>query len=174
MNVYILFNKGEVIYIGEFEHLKDKAAVYADNAIYMSNTEITNFDLLENLIHELAHSLEESYAQFIYEDDLVREFRGKRERLMHLLNAEGFKRNSAIYQEIDYNIEFDTFLADEVGYPTLLTLTMGLFASPYGATSLQEYYANGFEKYFLGDHRLVRDTSPILYKKIEEIVNDEA
>jgi Mlc titration factor MtfA (ptsG expression regulator) len=50
---------------------------------------------------------------------------------------------------------------------------MGLFVSPYGATSLQEYFANGFEKYFLENPRAVRDISPVLYRKIEEIINDD-
>jgi Mlc titration factor MtfA (ptsG expression regulator) len=51
---------------------------------------------------------------------------------------------------------------------------MGLFVSPYGATSIQEYFANGFEKYFLDSPQKVRDISPVLYSKIEEIVNAEA
>ena len=50
---------------------------------------------------------------------------------------------------------------------------MGLFVSPYGATSIQEYFANGFEKYYLDNPRRVRDISPILYRKIEEIINDD-
>ena len=73
-----------------------------------------------------------------------------------------------------YNKKFDEFLANEVGYPTLLSITMGLFVSPYGATSIQEYFANGFEKYFLDSPQKVRDISPVLYSKIEEIVNAEA
>jgi hypothetical protein len=40
---------------------------------------------------------------------------------------------------------------------------MGLFVSPYGATSLQEYFANGFEKYYLGESKAVKDISPVLY-----------
>ena len=71
----------------------------------------------------------------------------------------------------NYNKKFDNFLANVVGYPTLLTLTMGLFASPYGATSIQEYFANGFEKYFLDNPRRVRDISPVLYRKIELILD---
>ena len=48
---------------------------------------------------------------------------------------------------------------------------MGLFVSPYGATSIHEYFANGFENYFLENPDTVRDISPVLYKKIEEIIN---
>ena len=77
-----------------------------------------------------------------------------------------------MYGFTEYNKKFDNFLANEVGYPTLLSLTMGLFVSPYAATSIQEYFANGFEKYFLDNPRMVRDISPVLYGKIEEIIND--
>ena len=110
---------------------------------------------------------------FIYTDNLINEFKGKRERLFHLLSAEGFHTNPVLYGFTEYNEKFDNFLANEVGYPTLLSLTMGLFASPYGATSIQEYFANGFEKYFLDNPRIVRNISPVLYRKIEEIINDD-
>ena len=69
-----------------------------------------------------------------------------------------------------YLIKFDEFLSDEVGYPTLLSITMGLFVSPYGATSLSEYFANGFEFYFLKDPGYVSKISPKLYEKIENLV----
>ena len=71
----------------------------------------------------------------------------------------------------EYNANFDKFLSDTVGYPTLLTLTMGLFASPYAATSIQEYFANGFEKYFLDDPWRLSTVSPILHDKIEQVIN---
>ena len=61
-----------------------------------------------------------------------------------------------LYDFTEYNKKFDNFFANEVGYPTLLSLTMGLFVSPYGATSIQEYFANGFEKYFLEGPRTVQ------------------
>ena len=38
-----------------------------------------------------------------------------------------------------------------VGYDNLNNFTNGLFSSPYGATSLKEYFANGFEEFFLGN-----------------------
>jgi hypothetical protein len=168
-----LLENVEVVYIGNFKELKGRNATYINGGIYMSPAEPTNFDMLENFIHEVAHSLEEQYGMLIYEDDLVNEFKGKRNRLYHILNAEGFHINPLLYSFTEYNQKFDEFLAHEVGYPTLLTLTMGLFASPYGATSIQEYFANGFEKYFLGNPRTVRDISPVLYRKIEEIINED-
>lgn len=168
-----LLNGVEVVYIGQFKELKGRNATYAHGGIYMSSSEPTNFDMLENFIHEVAHSLDQKYGMYIYDDNLIGEFKGKRERLRHLLEAEGYYISPAFYSYSEYNQKFDNFLANEVGYPTLLTLTMGLFASPYGATSIQEYFANGFEKYFLENPRTVRDISPILYEKIEEIINED-
>ena len=48
-----------------------------------------------------------------------------------------------------------------------------LFYSPYAITSLREYWANGFENYLLGDKYALKDLSPILYKKIDTILDDE-
>ena len=163
----------EVVYIGQFRELKDRNAMYNNGGIYISSAEPTNFDMLENFIHEVAHSLESSYGMMIYDEELIHEFKGKRHRLYHLLKGEGYHINPLLYSFTEYNKKFDDFLANEVGYPTLLSLTIGLFASPYGATSIQEYFANGFEKYFLDNPRTVRDISPVLYRKIEEIINDD-
>ena len=166
-----LLNNVEVVYIGQFKNLRNRNATYANGGIYINSMEPTNFDMLENFVHEVAHSLEIDHGALIYGSDVMDEFRGKRERLRHLLEAEGYKINPILYSYLEYNEKFDNFLANEVGYPLLLTLTMGLFASPYGATSFQEYFANGFEKYFLHNPRMVRDVSPLLYKKIEEIID---
>jgi len=168
-----LLQNVEVVYVGEFKELRGRNATFANGGIYMTSKEPTNFDMLENFIHEVAHSLEHQHGMFIYDDLLVSEFKGKRDKLYHLLVAQDYYINPVLYSYTEYNKEFDNFLANEVGYPTLLSLTMGLFVSPYGATSIQEYFANGFEKYYLENPRTVRDISPVLYRKIEEITNDD-
>jgi len=46
-----------------------------------------------------------------------------------------------------------------------------LFYSPYGATSLREYFANGFECYFhKRDHKFLKKISPAIFSKIEQIM----
>lgn len=163
----------DVVYVGNFKDLGSRDAAFTNGAIYMRAESSTSFDFLQNFIHEVAHSLEPDYGIELYSKALKEEFLGKRERLRHLLEEQGFTINPVLYKFTEYNQKFDEFLAFEVGYPTLLTLTMGLFASPYAATSLPEYFANGFEKYILENPRIVRDTSPILYDKIEEIIDDK-
>ena len=167
-----LLQNVEVVYVGDFKELDGRNAAFTNGAIYIIANEPTNFDILENFVHEVAHSLEAVRGWDIYDDNLINEFLGKRKRLRSILEAEGFEINPLLYDMTEYNKKFDEFLSDVVGYPTLLNLTMGLFVSPYGATSMQEYFANGFEKFFLDSPRLVRDISPVLYQKIDSILND--
>ena len=65
----------------------------------------------------------------------------------------------------------DDYLYQVVGYDRLnfIVSSYGLFASPYAATSLQEYFANGFEHFFLDDRKNLKECCPELYKKIEEL-----
>jgi len=49
-----------------------------------------------------------------------------------------------------------------------------LFFSPYAITALKEYWANGFENYIVGDYndrKKLKEISPKLFKKIEQILN---
>ncbi len=164
-----LLRNVDVFYIGDFKELKDRNAAYTDGAIYISNKELTNEDIIENIIHEIAHSLEDTFSQHIYDSPLISEFHSKRMTLKNILGARGYKLPLEYYEYLEYSPKFDSFLSSTVGYPELLSLTMGLFASPYGATSLQEYFANGFEKYFLDSPEVLRKVSPILHQKIEEL-----
>ena len=72
----------------------------------------------------------------------------------------------------EYNETFDNFLYKEVGYSKLGSAVMGLFVSPYAATSLEEYWAVGFEDYFVGDREYLKKISPQLFNKIKEIKDD--
>ena len=167
-----LFSFVEAIYVGDFPGLNDRNAVFADGAIYVRHDEATNYDFLENIIHEIAHSLvpTELVQEAVFGDSAMkREFLGKRERLRHILKAEGYKIPEKYYTETKYVDSFDRFLSEVVGYPTLLTLTMGLFVTPYGATSLEEYFADGFEKFYLEDPDDVKTISPSVYELIKQL-----
>ena len=75
-----------------------------------------------------------------------------------------------LFQEFKFTTgTFDEFLYKTVGYETLVNITMGLFISPYAATSLKEYFANGFEAYFIGDRSYLKKISPYIYDKIEQL-----
>ena len=168
------FSGVEAAYMGEFPELEEKNAVFADGAIYMTSTEDTTFDLLENIVHEVAHALEEREFTHVYSDGaLEREFLGKRQRLKSILDAEGYELPEKYYLNPEYSDIFDRYLSDLVGYPLLLNLTMGLFVSPYGATSLREYFANAFENFYLEGSETVKEVSPVAYKKIVALHEEE-
>ena len=160
----------DIVYIGDFPSLEGRTATFADGAIYISNREPTTHDMLESVIHEIAHSIESKFGAFIYGDNKLRnEFLGKREKLKDILDAQGYEIPEKYYLNSEYSKAFDEFLSDSIGYPVLLALTMGLFASPYGATSLREYFANGFEKYYLGEGHRVKEVSPLLYNILNSL-----
>lgn len=52
---------------------------------------------------------------------------------------------------IEYNKGIDNYLHKEVGYDIINQLCVGIFPSAYAATSIREYFARGFEEYFIGD-----------------------
>jgi hypothetical protein len=170
-----LFEEVDTIIVGTFDFLdeRDLEAIYKDGAIYISSRIINDKDLLENILHETAHSLESSMGYLIYGDsELNSEFLGKRMRLKSILDAKNIETQHD-FSDTEYNAEFDKFLYEEIGYPTLRALTNGLFHTPYAITSLGEYWASGFEDYFLGGRELLKRISPRLFNKIEGVITHE-
>ena len=164
----------DMILIGEFPMLQknDFDAYYADGAIYLTNKQNNESDMYDDIVHELAHSLESSLSMEIYGDgQLEYEFIAKRRMLFHLLTQHGYNSMSQMdYLNPDYSKSFDNFLYKEVGYDTIRNIAPNLFLSPYGATSLREYFANGFEKLYVTkekDH--IKKVSPKLYEKLEQL-----
>tara|TARA_R110000851_G_scaffold236978_4_gene389678 strand:+ start:149 stop:847 length:699 start_codon:yes stop_codon:yes gene_type:complete len=167
----------DVIYVGQFEHLisREVEAIYQDGAIYVSNEQPTEDDFVESIGHEIAHSLEEAIPMEIYSDGIIEEeFLGKRRRLWSILKSRDLATDEdrVYFEQPDYSKRFDTFLYKEIGYPVLTSLTMGLFLSPYAATSLREYFANAFESFFLNDEaNYVKQISPAVYNKLIDLSN---
>ena len=163
----------DMMYIGDFEEFKERSinAAYKDGALYITNEQSDEDDMIDDIVHEMSHACEESYYSLIYSDGSIQaEFAGKRKRLFEILKAEEYKVDIEDFLNIDYSKEFDEFLYQEVGYDKLTFFTMGLFVSPYGATSYREYFANGFEHYFLTDPQYVEVISPAVYDKIDGLV----
>jgi hypothetical protein len=165
----------ETIYIGYFPEIESRevASLWSEGAIYVTNEQDSEEDLLDDIVHEFAHAVEDTYGFEIYADDAIeREFLEKRRHMYQILSAEGYNMPIEAYMSTVYNKEFDEFLYKEVTYERLTFLTMGLFISPYGSTSLREYFANAFEEYFIssGDRDSVRTISPAIYRKINQIM----
>ena len=73
-------------------------------------------------------------------------------------------RTSFVYDE-----DIDLYFYKDVGYEAMWHLINGLFPSPYSATSLREYFAIGFEEYYLGERSSLKRDCPILFSKIKEL-----
>ena len=160
----------DTIYFGRFEHLEklDLQAMYMNSSIFISSEIEEESEIVDDLVHEIAHSIEEIHKDKIYFDgEIEREFILKRKSLWNLLKQKGLNADLSRFLEIEYNQEFDEFLYLEIGYPVLSIYSSSLFYSPYAVTSLREYFANGFEAFFMkeGVARLQK-LSPALFKKI--------
>jgi len=170
-----MFDEIDEIFVGSFEENDSRAleAYYESGAIYITNDMVTADDYVESIIHETAHSVEQARGFEIYGDQKVQEeFLGKRMTLKRTLDANGYDVE-ADFADIEYSEDFDLYLYKEVGYDEIGNLTSGLFYSPYAATSVNEYFANGIENFFLGNRKYLKKISPQLTKKIWEITNDE-
>ena len=162
----------DMIYVGKFKHLEDKEAnaVYLDGAIYLTNIQDDDKDLIDDIIHEMAHHLEVIAADEIYSDRaILDEFVLKRKQLNFELRSEGYDTSKYDFEDASFNKGLDFFLYKRVGYKTLSYLVPGLFVRPYAVVSVREYFASGIESYYLGKKTELYRTSPVLYKKIEEL-----
>ena len=169
-----LFSEVDAIFVGMFEEFEDRDinALYKDGAIYVSSEQDNIQDMLDDIIHEIAHSLEIPYGGLIYGDGKVeQEFLSKRLKLYEIIKNEGLKPKRKTFLSPEYSEEMDDYLYKEVGYDRLnfIVSSYGLFSSAYAATSLKEYFANGFEHFFLDDRSDLEECCPELYRKIEEL-----
>ena len=163
----------DTIYVGDFDFLKKRNlnAAYEDGAIFVSNDQDDHEDLVDDLIHEMAHSIEEKNNNLIYGDGrLQREFLAKRYKLYQILKAHGYDVSKEEFVDSDYSSSFDNFLYKELGYEKLEFFILGLFPNTYSVTSLREYFASGFEIYFLERPRNLKEC-PVLLEKVEEVEN---
>tara|TARA_Y100000004_G_scaffold188081_1_gene241724 strand:+ start:4192 stop:4797 length:606 start_codon:yes stop_codon:yes gene_type:complete len=165
------------IYIGSFKELEDRdlTALYKNDSIYLSSSVSSYEDMVDDIIHEVAHHVETIYQNELYADgEIKQEFLQKRKTLWNLLKNKGIEIELEKFLNTDFDTEFDEFLYKTIGYPTLRLVTTNLFYSPYGSTSLREYFANGFEAFFMReDVNLLKKVSPVLYGKIVELLKLE-
>lgn len=166
------------IFVGIFDEFEemDTNAMFKDGAIYLSNDQDNEQDMVDDIIHEIAHSLESPYGYTIYGDGAIQEeFISKRKKLYDILEQENLNPKKELFLNPDYTKEMDMYLYKEVGYDRLnfICSSYGLFTSAYCATALREYFANGFEYFFLDDRMYLAKICPQLYKKLEEIYDNE-
>ena len=171
-----VLNNIDVIYVGQFQDLidRDVNALWQNGAIYITNQQDSEMDMIDDLIHEIAHSNEKQFEQIIYEDGkLEREFLLRRKKIAFILKDKGYKLPAGFVYNIEYDKAIDDFLYEEVTYEVLWQMTPGIFPSPYAITSLREYWAKGFEEFYMGQQDSLRNTSPVLFSKLMQLHNLE-
>lgn len=162
----------DIIYIGQFPEMKEREinAFYEDGAIYVTNDQDEDIDMIDDIIHELAHSVERNNQHIVYATGkLQSEFKVKRKQLYNLI-SEMYDVPYGFLSDIEYNKEIDMFLYKTIGYDILNQMVVNIFVSAYAATSISEYFARGFEEYFIGDRDNLKRISPVLFKTIKELV----
>jgi len=171
-----LFYEVDLIIVGQFPELKERdvKSVYLDGAIYATNEQKSTDDLYDDIVHELAHSLEKPHSLDIYGDDKLKlEYLGKKQRLLDILRANGYNIGNDLDSIPDYVQEFDEFLFFDLGFERLKSFTRGLFVTPYSVTSLSEYFSEGFEHYLIHDPIYLNKISPVLYDKVGYLIEPE-
>ena len=130
-------------------------------------------DIFDDLLHEIAHAIETLRKEQIYGDGVVeKEFLQKREQMIDILDIAGYNVSVRKMLNIKYDLELDSFFFNEVGYDKLAQLIGGIFVSPYSITSLREYWAKGLEKYLIGDRADLKEVSPVLHNRLEEVFTE--
>ena len=172
---YHLSKEVDGIYIGQFKDWdeRDVNSMFKDASIFVTNQQDDDEDMIDDIVHEFAHSIEGPMGDIIYTDGgLQQEFIGKRKRLYFLIKGEGYNVSSEKFMNSEYEEKFDDFLYKKIGYETLSSIAMGLFITPYAATSLREYFATGYVEYLMGDRNYLMKVSPALLKKVAQLIGE--
>ncbi len=173
-----LLEEIEMIIVGWFDEFEERNinAFYDSGTVYVSNLQDDDNDLYDDLIHEIAHSVESPHGYYLYGDEKVKkEFLAKRSRLHDILWNMGYKAPKSFFREVEFNQEFDDFLYKKIGYDKLSQILQGLFISAYAATSLREYFATAFTEYYMdSNHNFLKSVSPAVYDKINGIQKIES
>ncbi len=173
-----LFKEVDTINVGTFPDLKQREvnSVYKDGVIFLDSTNLNSpQDAIRDVVHELAHSWEETHRPQLYGDGKVeKEFMSKRIQMLDYIQAhiDGLEIPVEAFSTSDYNQEADNFLFKTVGYDRLANMIGTLFVGPYATTSLGEYFASTFEAYFFGDAGAneLSTTSPAVLSAVERIM----
>ena len=171
---FFLTQNIEIIYVGKFPEMEEREinAFYENDAIYVTNEQEEEMDMIEDIIHEISHAVEQNNQEFIYESgQLQREFLGKRRALSNLLSRK-YKVPADFDIDVEYDRAIDDFLFRDVGYDALNQICVGIFPSAYACTSISEYWAKGFEELFIGETNDLKQMCPVLYRTLALLIKE--
>ena len=172
------FRYVHAVKIGTYPEMIERQfnALYKDGVLYISNIQADADDMLDDIIHEISHAVEENNYDLIYADErILLEFLRKRKKLYNLLKSQNFNVNIEQFMQVKYDEDFDMLLFEEIGYPILNNLVIGLFPGAYSVTSINEYFATGFQKYYMNESNYIAKICPNLTRKLnylDELANE--
>lgn len=166
-----LLRNVDTVYYGTVDFLEKegKTGLYRDGCLYISDKKPS--EILPTVLHELAHSLEETVrGELSSRAELLSEFTKKRIELFRRLYDAGYTRlNREQFMKTTFDPELDELLAG-IDQDDLGRATLGVFPTPYSSTSIEEYVAGGFEIYYAGANKFnLSKNCPNLYNFIKEI-----
>mgnify|MGYP003122178452 CR=1 FL=1 len=168
------------IIFGNFDFFEERDfnAYYDKNAkiIYIrSKDQDNNIDLYDDLIHEFSHAVQSKYKNYIFSDGKVKaEFVKKRLKLFYSLIIDyGKTINSKKFLITSFDKELDDLFYKTIGYTKMQKYIKGVFPSAYAPTSLDEYWAEGFEMYFLNKKEELLNICPRLFAKIDTLYQEK-
>ncbi len=159
------FKNIDIIYVGAFDILKKRNldALYLDGAIYISNNQKNEHDLASNIAHEVAHNIIYlTNGEVFRVNNLEGEFIEKRKTIFNRIKAQKKPVNLKKFLNPYFDQEFDDYLFREIGYDLLNVLSYDIVVNPYSLTSIEEYFATGFDYYFFKDKIFLRKKCPEL------------
>jgi hypothetical protein len=171
---FYLTSNIEMIYVGQFQEMKERDinAFFENDAIYVTNEQTDEMDMIEDIIHEISHAVEQYNQEAIYgTGSLQREFIGKRKALSNLLSQK-YEVPAGFNIDFEYDRTVDDFLFRDVGYDALNQICVGIFPSAYAATSISEYWAKGFEELFIGETNNLKQMCPVLYRTLALLIKE--
>ena len=171
---FYLTSNIEMIYVGQFPEMKERDinAFYENDAIYVTNEQDDEMDMIEDIIHEISHAVEQYNQEYIYGSGaLQREFVAKRKRLSALLSQK-YEVPADFNINFEYDRDIDDFLYRVVGYDALNQICVNIFSSAYACTSVSEYWAKGFEELFIGETNNLKQMCPVLYRTLALLIKE--
>jgi len=171
---FYLTSNVEMIYVGQFPEMKERDinAFFENDAIYVTNEQDDEMDMIEDIIHEISHAVEKYNQEYIYGSGaLQREFVAKRKRLSSLLSQK-YEVPADFNTNFEYDRSIDEFLYQDVGYDALNQICVNIFPSAYACTSVSEYWAKGFEELFIGEPNNLRQMCPVLYRTLALLLKE--
>ena len=171
---FYLTSNIEMIYVGQFPEMKERDinAFYENDAIYVTNEQDDEMDMIEDIIHEISHAVEQYNQEYIYGSGaLQREFVAKRKRLSALLSQK-YEVPADFNINFEYDRSIDEFLYRDVGYDALNQICVNIFPSAYACTSVSEYWAKGFEELFIGETNNLKQMCPVLYRTLALLIKE--